>query len=59
MRQTIVTRTHADAARARNSAVPHAFAGGLRIGEANDVHEQEADRVANDVMTGGPTMRHW
>ncbi len=35
------------------------FAGGLRISEPGDVFEQEADRVADEVMTQGPATRHW
>jgi len=31
----------------------------LRIGEPNDAFEQEADRVADEVMAGGTTRRDW
>jgi hypothetical protein len=41
--------------KARTSAVP----GGLRIGEPDDGYEQEADRIANDVMSGGAMTLHW
>ena len=33
--------------------------GGLRIGEANDAFEREADRVADEVMAGGNPRRDW
>ncbi len=33
--------------------------GRLRIGEANDSSEHEADRVANQVMAGGTANRDW
>jgi hypothetical protein len=32
---------------------------GLRIGDANDAGEREADRVADEVMSGGWVRRHW
>jgi hypothetical protein len=48
-----------DAAGERSAPVPRSPAGGLRIGAVNDVHEQEADRVADEVMTEGATKRHW
>jgi hypothetical protein len=31
----------------------------LRIGDPNDAYEQEADRVADEVMSGGAAKRHW
>jgi len=34
-------------------------ASGLRIGDANDASEREADRVANEVMSGRTQRRHW
>jgi hypothetical protein len=33
--------------------------GGLRIGDPNDAYEREADRVADEVMSGGAARRHW
>lgn len=33
--------------------------GGLRIGEANDTYEQEADRVADDIVTGKRSGHQW
>jgi Domain of unknown function (DUF4157) len=35
------------------------IAGGLRIGEAGDAYEREADRVARDVVSDGVPKRHW
>jgi hypothetical protein len=32
---------------------------GLRISEADDAHEREADRVAQEVVSGRETKRHW
>jgi hypothetical protein len=32
---------------------------GLRIGEPNDVFEQEADRVADEIMAGGSSRAGW
>jgi hypothetical protein len=46
-------------AHAESAAAPRVFSGGLRIGETNDVYEQEADRVSEEVMTGSATNRHW
>jgi hypothetical protein len=34
-------------------------AGGLRIGETNDVYEQEADRAAEEVVTASAGRSHW
>jgi hypothetical protein len=31
----------------------------LRIGDPNDAYEQEADRVADEVMSGGGAKWHW
>jgi hypothetical protein len=38
---------------------PGSPASGLRIGDANDASEREADRVADEVMSGGVVRRHW
>lgn len=43
----------------RSKAAPSSRPGGLRIGEPNDAYEHEADRVADEVMTGGVMKRHW
>jgi hypothetical protein len=47
--------THAELLRKRGPSAPacKAASNGLRIGEPNDSFEQEADRVAEEVMTGG------
>jgi hypothetical protein len=36
-----------------------AASGGLRIGEPNDVFEQEADRVANEAVANGTARANW
>jgi hypothetical protein len=33
--------------------------GGLRIGAPDDAFEREADRVADQIMAGGPMQRNW
>jgi Domain of unknown function (DUF4157) len=50
----------------KNAAVPAAVkaptkspSNGLRIGAANDYFEQEADRVADEIMAGGTAKREW
>lgn len=43
--------------RARSAVSP--ASGGLRIGDANDTYEQEAERVADDAISGRATGRHW
>lgn len=43
----------------RAKAATGAASGSLRIGEPNDAYEQEADRVANEVMADGAVRRHW
>jgi hypothetical protein len=52
-------RKDSDAPALSSKAASSSVAGGLRIGEPNDVYEQEADRVANEVMAGGLAKRHW
>jgi hypothetical protein len=54
-----LARKTSDTAGAPSLAAPRSFAGDLRVGEPNDAYEQEADRVADEVMTAGPTKRHW
>ena len=40
------------------ASIAKAPSGGLRIGEPNDAFEQEADRVADEIMSGGK-LRSW
>jgi hypothetical protein len=54
-----LARKDSDAPAASSKAAASSVSGGLRIGEPNDAYEQEADRVANDVMAGGAVKRHW
>jgi hypothetical protein len=46
-------------ARASKTKAPSPPAFGLRIGDANDASEREADRVADEVMSGRTQRRHW
>src|SRR5262252_1319364 len=47
------------ASASRTKAATSPASGALRIGDANDAYEQEADRVTNEVMFGGAVKRHW
>jgi hypothetical protein len=49
--------TEAPASQSRSASKPTAKT--LRIGDPNDAYEQEADRVADQVMSGGAAKRHW
>ena len=40
-------------------AASKSIRGDLRIGEPDDAFEREADRVADEVMSGGPLNQHW
>lgn len=55
---TFANKNSAAPAPARTAA-PSAVPSGLRIGEPDDSYEVEADRVADEVMAGGPIQRHW
>src|SRR5262249_10052320 len=48
-----------DAPASRSKVAPSPVSGELRIGPIGDAYEQEADRVANEVMSGGGAKRHW
>src|SRR5215813_13596548 len=37
----------------------NAACGGLCIGELNDAFEREADRVADEIMSGRAAKHHW
>jgi hypothetical protein len=43
----------------KSKAATRSVSGALRIGDPNDGYEQEADRVADEVMSGRPGKRHW
>jgi hypothetical protein len=49
--------TGAPAAQSKSASKPAANA--LRIGDPNDAYEQEADRVADEVMSASPRKQHW
>jgi len=53
-----LARKTSDAAGARSTGVPRSSAGGLRLGETNDVYEREAERVADELMAG-ESARPW
>ena len=53
------TTAFATKTKAAPAAKARADAGSIRIGEPDDAFEQEADRVADAVMAGGLTRRHW
>ena len=44
---------------ASRTKTPRSPASGLRIGDANDASEREADRVAEEVMSGGTGKLPW
>lgn len=52
-------RKESDAPALRSKPAASSVAGGLRVGPTNDAYEQEADRVANQVMSGCAAKRHW
>src|ERR1700730_5887797 len=52
---TTAPETSALMPKAARSSAP----GGGGIGDPNDAYEQEADRVADEVMSGGAARRHW
>jgi len=54
-----LARKTSDAAGAQGANAPRVPGGGLRISEPADVYEQEADRVAHDVMADGAARHHW
>jgi hypothetical protein len=58
MKHDMLARKSVTAPTAKTKA-PEVPSRGLRIGEPNDAFEQEADRVANAVMTGGQTKLGW
>jgi hypothetical protein len=52
-------RKDSDAPALSSKAASSSVAGGLRIGPSDDAYEQEADRVANEVMSVSAAKRHW
>jgi len=63
MSQATFASKESKGAASRTKAVAKAeatlAAGNLRIGEANDSFEREADRVADEIMAGGNPRRDW
>jgi hypothetical protein len=49
------TRKELDAPASRSKVAPSSVSSSLRIGEPNDIYEQEADRMAEAVMSGRRT----
>ena len=52
-------RKESDTPALHSKAARSSVSGGLRIGQPNDAYEQEADCVANEVLSGGTAKRHW
>src|SRR5215472_10922567 len=44
---------------AKAKSAGHGALGSLRLGEPDDAYEREADRVADEVMSGGALQHHW
>jgi hypothetical protein len=59
MSYATLVRKELDQAGSRPKAATSSVGGGLRIGDPNDIHEREADRVADAIMTGGTPKRSW
>jgi hypothetical protein len=55
----VFAQKDSDAPALQSKAAPSSASGALRIGQAEDAFEREADRVANEVMSGGAAKRHW
>jgi lipoprotein-anchoring transpeptidase ErfK/SrfK len=51
-------RKQAEGTPSRSNAAARLVSGGLRIAERGDAYEQEADQVANEVMSGS-IRHHW
>ena len=59
MRFVRLKRNDGDVVAGKTRAAPSYAPGALRIGDPNDAYEQEAERVADEVMSGGGASRHW
>lgn len=59
MSYAMVTKKNSDAGASHSTATTSSIASGLRISEVNDSFEQEADRVADQVISGRPPQHHW
>ena len=60
MSLAMLARKSESAGLSKASASSMTASGGLRIGEPNTAFEQEADRVADEIMAGGtPPRLHW
>jgi hypothetical protein len=59
MSQATFASKESKATASQSKAAAKSASGGLRIGEANDAFEREADRVADEVMAGGSLRRDW
>lgn len=49
----MMLKRKAEAASTSKAAVPSMTPSGLRVGEPNNAFEQEADRVADEIMASG------
>jgi Domain of unknown function (DUF4157) len=59
MRHAVRERNDSSGAAPKAKSTPKAAPASLRIGEADDSFEQEAERRANDVIAGGSATRDW
>lgn len=59
MSHAVLARKRDTAPARRGNPPSRGASNGLRIGEANDSFEREADRIADEVMAGGTTRRDW
>lgn len=55
---TFASKSSADTV-SKTKAAAESASGSLRIGEANDYFEQEADHVADEIMAGRRAKREW
>ncbi|NGZ08274.1 MAG: hypothetical protein CV088_02670 [Nitrospira sp. LK70] len=59
MNYATFARKESDPSASRAKAAPSPVSGGLRIGDADDPYEWEADRVADEVISVPPSKQHW
>jgi hypothetical protein len=59
MRHALLSKKSELAPSTKAKAASKSAPSGLRIGEPNDAFEREADRVADEVMTGGTPKPEW
>jgi hypothetical protein len=55
----VLARKKSTESASRSQAIANSSGTGLRIGEANDQFERDADRAADDIMQGRQLQRYW